>query len=282
MLLNPADYEFEYYHQARDYEGDSGPIHMGIPKRNDLCRILVKDSYVSDAINEYIACNIGQRIGVNTPRAWLFEQDVTKGETEIQFDRAVAIEYLEGLDDSVKGSYDTEDLAVQTIEGILLHLLMTEQDGKSLARYNGKVYAYDFATSLYHQFIGKNLPDRFYTQVNSNGLYLYEDHIIGKENLIRKSIRDYFEFMEKIDLPDHFVERVYEGVKDRFVEVYNHNGFQDMIQEIGLVFSEEAALFVEYLLASMDHALVYAFNSDHIMDTRLYIGINKQDLLSNR
>ena len=54
MVLNPKDYTYQYFHQPRGDEGDSGIIHLATPKKQGLCQILIRDYKVSDAINEFI------------------------------------------------------------------------------------------------------------------------------------------------------------------------------------------------------------------------------------
>ena len=195
MLQNPSDYKFTKYKQSRG-DGDSGQIHIGRPLRENLCTILVKDYKVSDAINEFIGCNIGQRIGVNTPQAWLFDPDKSFSRSRIRFDRAVCIEYLDGMDESIGGSYDTEELARQTIQGNLLHCLMKEEDQYSLARYKEKVYAFDFATSLYLEAGMKGLPPAFTSIKMPNGLTVSDDLALRTESRIRKNIARYINSLE--------------------------------------------------------------------------------------
>ncbi len=145
MLLDPKDYTYQYFHQPRGDEGDSGIIHLATPKKQGLCQILIKDYKVSDAINEFIGCNIGQRIGVNTPKAWLFKARKQQSYAPINFTQAVGVEYLEGFDEEKGRSFETEELTAQTIRAELLHILMRETDQRSVAYCNGKIYAFDFA-----------------------------------------------------------------------------------------------------------------------------------------
>ena len=258
MLLNPSDYSYKRFKQSRG-NGDSGQIYIGTPRRENLCTVIIKDYMVSDAINEYVACNIGQKMEINTPRAWLFKQEQfpTK-RASIRFDRAVAIEYLDGLDNSLGGSYETAELARQTIQGHLLHYLMKEEDQISLARYEGKVYAFDFATSLYLQARMKTLPFEFTNIKMPNGLTYSDELVLRTESNIRKGIARYINSLEKRGVADKLVISAYEDFKTRFLDCFNDDRFADIIYEIKVVFSEDASKYVEALIGSMQQALVAA------------------------
>lgn len=258
MLLKPNDYKYKKLRQSRG-NGDSGQIYIGTPQKEKLCTILIKDFLVSDAINEFIACNIGLKMGINTPRAWLFTQEeIPSTRSQIRFDRAVAIEYLDGLDEGIGGSYEKEELARQTIQGHLLHYLMKEDDQISLARYDGKVYAFDFATSLYLQAGRKDLPSQFTDLKLPNGLTISEELVLRTETHIRRDIARYINSLESIGISDELAIAVYEDFKGRFLTIYNRKGFDDLLYEIEMVFSTEASNYVESLIGSMQQALVAA------------------------
>lgn len=258
MLLKPNDYGYKKLRQSRG-NGDSGQIYIGTPRRENLCTIIVKDYMVSDAINEFIACNIGQKMGINTPRAWLFSQiEIPTTRSRIRFDRAVAIEYLDGMDENVGSSYETEELARQTIQGHLLHYLMKEEDQISLAWYKGKIYAFDFAASLYLQARIKNLPLEFTSIKQPNGLTFSDVFVLRAETSIRRDVVGYINSLERRGISDELAVAVYEDFKRRFLTIYNREGFSDLLYEIEMVFSKEAANYVKDLIGSMQQALVAA------------------------
>ena len=166
MLLEPNDYRYKKLKQPRG-NGDSGQIYIGMPQKEKLCTILIKDYLVSDAINEFIACNIGLKMGINTPRAWLFTQEESPStRSQIRFYRAVAIEYLDGLDEGIGGSYETEELARQTIQGHLLHYLLKEDDQISLGdMVPHSTFTYDSMTGAWVPDPIKEYPPTDYRRI---------------------------------------------------------------------------------------------------------------------
>ena len=110
---------------------------MAIPKESGI-RMLVKNQYPADAANEYIACFIGRRIGVNCPRAFLFENKY-----------AVGIEYFDNF-----RKFDIKEAAPEEIAGIVVLNAITANIDDSIQMSgittNGrlKVFTYDFASAF--------------------------------------------------------------------------------------------------------------------------------------
>ena len=251
MLLNPKDFTYEYFHQPRGEDGFSEAIYLGTPCKDELCPILIKSAYYSDAINEFIGCNIGQRIGVNTPKAWLFNPKGTSKQSKINFYRAVGIEYLEGFNEGDEnGSFENEELAKQTIKGKIFHLLMGDYDNRSLALCNGKIYAYDFADGMYPKGMGIKLISDFFTKRNKHGFTEYEHRMMAHEEFARGEIRAYrYGLRNERDQMDLWPV-VYTELRDSLMKEYEKNGFEDLIMEIRTVFSEDAAMYVRDLIKS--------------------------------
>ena len=247
MLLNPNDFKFEYYQQERG-EGLSGSLYLGTPKREGLCPILVKSARMSDAINEYLACNIGLRIGVSTSRAWLFDPKIKAKEKLVNFHKAVAIEFHEDFD--VKSPIDTENdaIAIQVIKGVLLHLLMNEEDRTALAQSGGKVYAFDFAISLIPKDWGE---DTIWNRIFPiNKLRIAKMRREEPKTTIWGYLREKYK-----QLPEDLVYTTFIVFRSDFMDEYERNGFSDLLENIRYVFSEEASDFAKCLLQSVHAAL---------------------------
>ena len=259
MLLNPDDYSYQYFKQPRGDDGDSGRIHLAMPKKPGLCQILVKDYKASDAINEFVACNIGQRIGINTPKAWLFKAKKTNrtiNTDPINFARAVGIEYLEGFDERKGGSFATEDLTVQTIWAELLHILMRETDQRSIAQCNGKIYAFDFADGMYWQINNEKVLGLFKEWIVGNGFTKYQRLILDQEVLARREMRQYFHNLIQKGIPGELVYKTYSELRDNIMSVAEKDGFADLVQEIQDVFSESIACFVKELIGAVCNTMI--------------------------
>lgn len=258
MLLNPKDFHYDYFHQKRG-DGLSGAIHIGTPKTNGFCRVLVKDLYASDAINEYLGCNIGQRIGVNTPRAWLFKPPYSKKKIAgIDFSHAVGIEYLENLGATHIESYENKESTVQTIQGRLLHILMDEGDVISFADSMNRVYTFDFADGLFppnfEKCIGTPVMYMRFSE-DSDEMY-YERIISGVERSVRDDMRWYLEDLKEEGISEEIVDFAFSSFKERFMSEYVKNQFSDLFQDIEVVFSGEVAVFTTALLKSAYNAMI--------------------------
>ena len=259
MLLNPKDYTYQYFHQPRGDEGDSGIIHLATPKKQGLCQILIKDYKVSDAINEFIGCNIGQRIGVNTPKAWLFKARKQQSYAPINFNRAVGVEYLEYLeefDEEKGGSFETDELTAQTIRAELLHILMRETDQRSVAQCKGKVYAFDFADGMYWTIIGEEILAFFSKWQVGNGFTKYQKLILNQEVSARREMRQYFNNLIEKGISAELVYTTYSELRDNIISVVEKDGFADLVQEIRDVFSESIACFVKELIGAVCNTLI--------------------------
>ena len=248
MLLNPNDYEYEYFQQNRGVDGRSGPLYLGTPKRKGLCPILVKSERMSDAINEYLACNIGLRIGVNVPKAWLFDPKIAANDNRINFLKAVAIEYHEDFDEISKIDTESEELAIQMIKGGLLHSLMNEEDRFSLAKSNGKVYAFDFAISL--------IPEGWGGDTWWNILFPIDKHHIA-EICREEPKRHVWIYLKNCyeKMSEDLVYTTFIVFKGDFMDEYDRDGFSDLLENVSHVFSKEAADFAKSLLQSVYDAL---------------------------
>lgn len=250
MLLNPGDFKYEYYKQSRGHDGDSGPLYLGTPiSDNNLKPVLVKSYLVSDAINEYIGCNLGQRIGINTPQAWLFRPDTETTITGIDFTKAVGIEYLEGLDEKSGRFFDNHELTVQTIKWIMLHKLMGEDDTDAIAFHDGKVYAFDFASGMYPQFFGASIPEMVTSPKSGNGLSLLDRILHGFKESVFNSLRKMDLEPNLIDVSEQLFLKAFLDIQSRFIEEYNKNGFADMLEEVETVFSKDSTKTVGDFLA---------------------------------
>ena len=256
MLLNPKDYTYQYFHQPRGDEGDSGIIHLATPKKQGLCQILIKDYKVSDAINEFIGCNIGQRIGVNTPKAWLFKARKQQSYTPINFNRAVGVEYLEEFDEEKGRSFETDELTAQTIRAELLHILMRETDQRSVAQCKGKVYAFDFADGMYWTIIGEEILAFFSKWQVGNGFTKYQKLILNQEVSARREMRQYFNNLIEKGISAELVYTTYSELRDNTISVVEKDGFADLVQEIRDVFSESIACFVKELIGAVCNTLI--------------------------
>ena len=267
MLLNPNDYRYMYFqqHRAHGGEGDSESIYLGTPKKPGLSKVLVKSHLESDAINEYLACNVGQKLGINTPKAWLFRSGTGRTEKEINFNQAVGIEYLEGFNDKIGGSYDTEELAVQTIRGKLLHILMNEKEAYSLGRYQGKIYAYDFAEGLFHAAAGREFSPLMFLGTKYVGIDKYISHIMIVEDNIRRKIQEFADAIEEYEIASMVFQQTYEVVKNKYVELFNGESFIDLIREIDQVYGENACVYAYHLLTASYYALLSPFNSEFLL-----------------
>ena len=256
MLLNSNEYTYTRFKQARGHDGDSGKIYLGTPVKTGLVPILVKSTFYNDAINEYIGCNLGQNMGINTPRAWLFDPEFNKKISGIDFKKAVAVEYLDGLVDCT-ASYEP-NYYKQTMNGEMLHLLLGEADGISHGLYQGQMYTFDFATSLYPEAFHNTRPvlnPLFYTRLD-NGFLLYRHISLGEETYSRRQLLRY---VESLVIPGIFSEEIisiYEDFKKRFLEYYDTEGYMDLIEELELVFSSDIAEVTTRLFGGMQQALV--------------------------
>lgn len=264
MQLNPNDYNYEIFRQNRG-EGDSKTIYKGKPKRKGLATILVKDIDRQTAINEFLGCNIGQYINVNTPRAWLFRQDIEPIDPRISFEHAVAIEFLDGfIPFPDKNNCDgNKEQKHQWLKCLFLHTMMNETDKYDCAFCNGKVYAFDFQSSLYPY--GNKIEAYMYAWrklgeacKGPNGFSEYEWYMLGREIFARKGTNIEIKLQtEKYGdlIPDAFME-----FREDFMRAYNKSeGFKELVSEIGDVFLPENAIFVEDLLGRMQQAIVCPF-----------------------
>ena len=258
MLLDCCDYEYSYYRQARGRDGLSGKIYLGKPLKRGLKPILVKSSHRTEAINEYVECNLGRRIGVNTPQAWLFEVNEPLPGLDIDFTHAVGIEYLEGLQDTNIGSFETEELAVQTIKGVLLHALMGEEDNVSLGLWNGKIYAFDFAEGNYSDWDMYFTPEG-YEDVRFNGFKPPQLNILNKVSSIRKNIDQYLRRLDEFGVTWKIVADTHGEFRRDYLEFYGRRGFTDMIQEIECVYTPRLAKYIDDLFGAMQQGIVAPF-----------------------
>lgn len=256
MLLNPKDYSYQYFRQPRGDEGDSGVIHLGTPKKQGLCQILIKDYKVSDAINEFIGCNIGQRIGINTPKAWLFKAKRQQSYAPINFTQAVGIEYLQEFDEEKGRSFETEELTAQTIRAELLHILMRDTDQWSVAQCNGKIYAFDFADGMYLDIIREEVLAFYIKWQVGNGFTKYQKSILHQEMTARREMRQYFHNLIEKGIPRELVYTTYSELRDNIISVIENDGFADLVQEIQDVFSESIARFVKELIGAFCNTLI--------------------------
>ena len=258
MLLNPLDYTYKYFHQSRGGEGDSGAIYLAMPKckKEVLCPVLVKSYSVADAINEYVGCNIGQKLGIYTPCAWLFRSDIVEINNRINFSQAVGIEYLEGFDDRKISSYENEEQLVQAIKGKLLHLIMFERDSvESLGLYQGKVYAYDFAESMYPFDADRNMPIRF-AYPGKHGKIILNDYELRQETEPRKAIRSYIKKLIDTGVSKELIVKIYADLRENMLKAYGENEFFDLVIEVAEVFSTFSGVFVNNLLQSIYNLLL--------------------------
>ena len=251
MLLDPNDYDYRYFKQKRGKEGDSGLIYFGKPKLKELCPILVKSYDFTDAINEYIGCNVARRIGINAPRAWLFEgwdADFDK----IDFEKAVAIEYLDFSKESGDEFDDTEKLAKQSIKCAIFHRLMYEREDASYAIVNGDVFTFDFADGMLSPFLGRlnnyEKRDDGFTELG------YE--IMNWQHDSRKNAIDYLKAKEAQGEYKGLATSAYMELRERFIEEYNNNEFLDLIADILEAFGVEYAHVAVIMIDSMQQALV--------------------------
>ena len=251
MLLNPNDFAYEYFHQPRGKDGDSGPLYMGKPRFPGQRPILVKSSDPTDAINEFIGCNVGQRIGVNTPQAWLFKPCKADFD-KICFGTAVAIEYLEGLDEKKGDLSDSEELAVQVIKCEFLHRLIFERDGLSYARVHEKVYAFDFAEGMLSQYI----PSKDNSYRLENGFTPYRWMLMNWEHESRKQNMKYLTEMSNKGGYGDLAATVYMELREKFIELYNKDGFSDLVQDIKGAFTDYAAELAKEMIDAMQQSLV--------------------------
>lgn len=250
MLLNPKDFTFK---ELKGFEGMSGTKYLGTPKDpEDSPRILVKCNYTSDMpINEYVGCNLGRMIGVNTPRAWLFV-DSTKG--RINFHNAVAIEYLDGLDEKWRHHYDTEEYAIQTIQSDILHILMNDSDViRPPAYFQGKLYAYDFGEGLF--------PDLAMAKTDilvgdclkrDNGFTRNQWTREVLEDKIRRRLRQYIKRDHPVE--KELVIRVYLDMRDKYITVCKNKGLNDMLREIAVAYSNDISEWMNNYLHAMQMA----------------------------
>lgn len=256
MLLNPMDYRYKQYKQSRKEIGDSGVIHIAHPSRENLCTLLIKDFSTADAINEFLGCNIGQRIGVNTPRAWLFNKPMEYVNSKINFKCAVGIEYLDGLDDGDVRPFETEETTIQAVKGTFLHIILGEEDGKAIARYNGKIYAIDFAECMYSALWGNELSDALREMPSKDGFTLYEKELFGQEVSPYKEMKLEIRRLLKNGVSKGTITAVYSDMRERYMECYNANGFDDLVREIGESFTEHAARYAKDLLSATYNMIV--------------------------
>ena len=251
MLLDPNDYDYRYFKQKRGKEGDSGLIYFGKPKLKELCPILVKSYDLTDAINEYIGCNVARRIGVNAPRAWLFERwypDFDK----LDFEKAVAIEYLDFSKESGDEFDDNEKLAKQSIKCAIFHRLMYEREDTSYAIVNGDVFTFDFANGMLPQyFVGTNNSEKRY-----NGFTKLGYEIMKWQHDSRKNAIDYLKKKEAQGEYKGLATSAYMELRERFIEEYNNNEFLDLIADILEAFGVEYAHVAAIMIDSMQQALV--------------------------
>ena len=256
MLLNPHDYSYEYFHQQRGEDGDSGAIHIGTPNKDGLCTILVKDYNISDAINEFVGCNLGQRIGVYTPKAWLFNAKKSQKKTPINFAHAVGIEYLEGFVEQKGRSFDTEEMAVQTIRAELLHIILRDTDQHSCALCNGMIYAFDFADGVYWDNMGDQLLDFFKEWSVGDGFTKYQKIILDQEVRARQELREYFHCLIEQGVPRELVYSVYSEMRENIIHNMGNDGFSDLLQDIRDVFTDNVARFVREIVGAVANTLI--------------------------
>ena len=260
MLLDPSNYLYSYFKQNRktgDEGGESGRIYLGEPIREGLCPVLVKSHIVSDAVNELVACTIGPLIGVNTPRAWLFDPELAVEFEEINFDHAIGIEYLDGLTDEDAVKPESMGEQKQLIRGEILHFLLGQGDDSSFARCNGKIYTFDFTTSLYPQSNDLRLPKYLQAKGDREGFYVYEELLLDKKLYAQKDIYRFFNDLRKEGIPDDIIIEVYSDMRDKMMKAYAETDrFGDMIRDIYYVFGAEVATFIHWLVGAMYNAIV--------------------------
>ena len=256
MLLNPADYTYQYFKQPRGTDGLSGPIHIAYPLKDGLCTILVKDHSEQDAINEFLGCNIGQRIGVNTPRAWLFKSDNFPGNIGVNFSQAVGIEYFEGFDERHLGLYETEEKTIQTIKARIFRVLINDSDKAQLACWNGNIYTFDFAGGMYEEEYGHGFLDISKYIPTKNGFTMYDNLILGHERNSRSHLMDLFLELRASKVFRGAINIAYSQMRDAMMKIYAENRFEDLVLEIGKVFSDSAARYAGALIDSTYNMIV--------------------------
>lgn len=256
MLLNPKDYTYEYFNQPRGEDGDSGAIYIGTPKKAGLCAILVKDYNISDAINEFVGCNVGQRIGVNTPRAWLFKAERPSRNVPINFVHAVGIEFLENFDEQKGRSFETEELTAQTIRAELLHILFRDTDQHSLAHCNGKIYAFDLADGVYWDNMNDQLLSFFNEWSVGNGFNKYQRMILDQETSARLEMRQYFHNLIEEGIAGELVYSVYSEMREKIISVIEEDGFSDLVEDVRKAFSDGVACFVREIIGAVGNTLI--------------------------
>ena len=256
MLLNPMEYKYKRYKQSRKEIGDSGVIHIARPLRENFCTLLIKDFSTADAINEFLGCNIGQRIGVNTPRAWLFNNDKGYVNSKINFSCAVGIEYLDGLDDEDVRPFETEATTIQAVQGKFLHIILGEEDGKAIARHNGRIYAIDFAECMFSGLWGNEVSDVLREMPGQKGFTLYERELFEQEVDPYKEMRSEIHWLLKKGVSKETITAVYSDIREKYMKCYNGNEFDDLVREIGESFTEYAARYAKDLLRATYNMIV--------------------------
>ena len=163
---------------------------------------------------------------------------------------------LRELPDFQISSIDDEELIVQCVEGRLLHILLGEEDGESLAMCKGKIYAIDFAMGLYPNEVGKSIPPIAKEIECDDGFTLYNHVVLDREDFIRKQLKEMRGMLQNIGISDELFVNTYMDLRERFMQAYNEKSLSDLTDEIREAFSEDAADYATDLLGAMQQAFV--------------------------
>ena len=257
MLLTPSEYDYSYFHQPRGKEGGSGPIYKGTPLKAELCPVLVKSVNVATAINEFIGCGIGKRLGVNVPRAWLFRTDTDYYHDGIDFACAVGVEFLPGLEEKTGDLFANDEIAAQTIRANLLHRLVTDRDNFNYGLYNGKVYTFDFAISFYPEHYTVNVVKAIKQAIDPDtGFDFYRRDTVGHEDDARRDMHKLVFGLQNENISDDLVAKVYSDMRDRMMAEYNKDQFSDLVADVEAAYSSHEAQVVRDRLFAMQQAMV--------------------------
>ena len=143
-MLDSSEFKYEKYKDSRVTSrpgftvGQSGPLLMATHQSTGK-KYLVKHTHPHNAVNEYVACWLAERMGVPTPKASLLTPN-----RAFSTKYAVAIEYLDGLRRFEK-DHVAKNLRADLIAQFALCLMLRLDDLIQLSCTDEHIYSYDFS-----------------------------------------------------------------------------------------------------------------------------------------
>lgn len=188
-MLDAKDFTYKAYQDSRVkshpgfIEGQSGPLLLATHKKTGK-KYIVKHTCRHNAANEYVACWLGNKLGVLTPVAFLLSSNGPFSSKEI-----VAISFIEGFT-----SVDMKNLSAgqqeELISQLAFNILIASGDRLQLRTASGHIYSFDFSEAFYVS------DETLYTTL------LFNEEI--GINMVRQRVETFRNYLhiQNFDMPD--------------------------------------------------------------------------------